>query len=449
MSPSPDPTRRDFLRITGLATAGAATGGIALPEGFHTGPLRASGRLRMSPAGEAVAKALGDAGVGVVTSVPATGAWEVFAHFHRLKGGAAVPSLNEEPAFTMAHGAALTGTRSATILKSHGLAKAGNSVVDSLTSGTTAGFVVVVSYDSRGRHSDSIFPVIPFLEGIRIPFKNPIPENLYRETVDAFLWSESLGLPVALVLDVESLEREVGYTPLRVSPFGGAYARDPYRHVLCPPLTGYQNQVLSARLQGGDWRDVTRPELRAEPSPLPPAWQETARAYQPFFDVFTDIRRNRDPERVFVTGDTGVSSLFAFPPYDAIDACTYYGGSVPLALGALMGGYEEAWALTGDFSFVAAGHMGLLECLNHDLPLKVVVLHNGGAMTTGGQKLPAGSLAAVLDGYRESIRVIHDPTDREEMGRHLRGAAGSGRMDIVLVDYLRGAGLPTTASLNL
>lgn len=31
-----DPSRRDFLRLTGLATAGAAMAGIPVPPGSHT-----------------------------------------------------------------------------------------------------------------------------------------------------------------------------------------------------------------------------------------------------------------------------------------------------------------------------------------------------------------------------------------------------------------------------
>jgi len=42
-------------------------------------------------------------------------------------------------------GAAITGVRSATEIKSHGLAMAANSVIDSLTLGMTAGFVAVAA----------------------------------------------------------------------------------------------------------------------------------------------------------------------------------------------------------------------------------------------------------------------------------------------------------------
>jgi TPP-dependent indolepyruvate ferredoxin oxidoreductase alpha subunit len=300
-----------------------------------------------------------------------------------------------------------------------------------MTAGTTAGFLVVVTHDPKGRHSDSVFDLTPFLQGMGFPFKAPEPEELYAETLDAFLWSEELGLPVALFLDVDALGQEVTFTPRDIPPFSGRYRRDPYRHVLCPPLAQYQNQILLAKLAREDWRAISSPDLRVEPEALPPAWQSTVREYEPLFDVFRNLRG----EESFVSGDTGVSTLYAFPPYGAIDVCTYYGGSIPLAAGALAAGVGEAWAITGDFSFVAAGHLGLPECLSLGLPVKVVVLHNGRAMTTGGQRIPEGVLSAILKGYEGAVRTIHDPMDRDEVSRVLEAAARSEELAIVLAEY--------------
>jgi hypothetical protein len=239
---------------------------------------------------------------------------------------------------------------------------------------------------------------------------------------------------VALSVEVETLENPVSITPLQIPAFAGSYRRDPYRHVLCPPLARYQHQLLLAKLGKRDWREIPRPELPMDPSSLPVAWQATVGEYEPLFDVLRTLRHEGD----FVTGDTGVSSLYAFPPYDVIDACTYYGGSIPLAVGALAAGREAAWAITGDFSFVAAGHLGLPECLSRDLPLKVVILHNGRAMTTGGQPIPPGVLPGILDGYGKFVRTIHDAVDREEVGRVLEAAAGSERLEIILAEYPKG-----------
>jgi TPP-dependent indolepyruvate ferredoxin oxidoreductase alpha subunit len=116
-----------------------------------------------------------------------------------------------------------------------------------------------------------------------------------------------------------------------------------------------------------------------------------------------------------VTGDTGVSSLFACEPYNCIDITTYFGGSVPLAAGAYLAGYPEAWALTGDFAFIAAGHLGLLEALQRGIPLKVIIFYNGKAETTGGQPIPQGTLETVLAGYERYVSYIRNPNDTERL----------------------------------
>ncbi len=91
-----------------------------------------------------LARALLDAGAAVVTHVPGHGATEVFAAFCELDGKQHAISFHEEVAYPIAHGASLLGQRAATVIKAHGLVKAANSVLDSLSAGTTAGFLVVV-----------------------------------------------------------------------------------------------------------------------------------------------------------------------------------------------------------------------------------------------------------------------------------------------------------------
>jgi TPP-dependent indolepyruvate ferredoxin oxidoreductase alpha subunit len=101
--------------------------------------------------------ALHDVAAKVVTCVPSSGTAAIFDIHTRAAPDNPPYSYNEEVAYTVAHSAALTGSRSATIIKAHGFAKASNSVVDSLRAGTTSGFVFIVTYDAAGRHSDNIF----------------------------------------------------------------------------------------------------------------------------------------------------------------------------------------------------------------------------------------------------------------------------------------------------
>lgn len=420
-----DRSRRRFLKLSGLALAG-----LILP-----GPFRQDAAAYGDPApvriDRAVSWALQDAGVRVVTHVPATGATAIFDTYNGLTGTAPSYAFNEEVAYTVAHGAALAGARSAAVIKSHGLAKAANSVIDSLTLGTTAGFVVIALDDPAGRHSDNIFSLNDFLKGTGIPFKKAGSGTIYSDLLECFLWSEELKTPVALLADSELIFRETACVRIRLRPAEATYRRDPFRHVLCPPLAAYQRKVLDARLARTDWRGIPEPELPPVPAGLPPAWRTAASLFVPLFEVFQDLR----PQIPFVSGDTGLSSLFAFAPFACIDACSYYGGSLPLAIGFDLGSQGHSWAVTGDYAFLAAGHMGLIEALGRRVPLKVLIMDNGGAMATGGQPVPAGVFEQVLGGWAPFVSRIDKPRNKSAVRNVLSRAIQSDRLEIVVARF--------------
>ena len=420
-----DRSRRRFLKLSGLTLAG-----FMLPRPFwpDNSAYGASAPVRTD---QAIALALQDAGVKVVTHVPATGATAVFDAYCGLVGATASYAFNEELAFTMAQGAALAGARSAAVIKSHGLAKAANSVVDSLTLGTTAGFVAIVLDDPAGRHSDNIFDLEDFLKGTGIPFKKAWADTIYDDLIECFLWSEELEIPVALFVNSDMISRETGCERRRLRPPEAKYRRDPLRHVLCPPLAAYQSKVLKARLARTDWRGIPAPALPVVPDDLPPGWRSGASRYVPLFEVFEELR----PQIPFACGDTGLSSLFAFPPFSCIDTCSYYGGSLPLAIGFHLGGFGRAWAVTGDYAFLAAGHMGLIEAMARRIPLKVLLMDNGCAMATGGQPIPAGVFEQVLTGWAPFVSRIDDPRDKSAVRSALNRAIRSDRLEIVVARF--------------
>jgi TPP-dependent indolepyruvate ferredoxin oxidoreductase alpha subunit len=331
----------------------------------------------------------------------------------------------------MAHGAALAGIRSATVIKSHGLAKAANSMIDSLTLGTTAGFVAIVLDDPQGRHSDNIFDLDAFLKGTGMPFKRAERDRIYDALLECYLWSEELGTPVALFVDSGLVSQKTTGKRRRLQAPVLKYERNPFRHVLCPPLAPYQQKVLEARLARKDWREVPTPAMPAVPGGLPPAWRSAASLYTSVFDVFQELR----PQIPFVSGDTGLSSLFAFAPYACVDACSYYGGSLPLAIGFHMAGFNRSWAVTGDYAFLAAGHMGLIEAMARRIPLKVLVMDNGCAMATGGQPVPEGIFEQVLSGWKPFVSRIDNPKDKPAVRSALTRAAQSDRLEIVVARF--------------
>jgi TPP-dependent indolepyruvate ferredoxin oxidoreductase alpha subunit len=416
-----DRTRRQFLKLTGLAVAG-----LILPEALWPSA-RAHGAPAPVRIDSALAFALQDAGVQVVTHVPATGATAIFDAYNKLAGTAPSYSFNEEVAYTIAHGAALAGARSAAVIKSHGLAKAANSVIDSLTLGTTAGFVTIALDDPAGSHSDNIFDLEAFLRGTGIPFKKTGINSVYNDTLECFLWSEELKAPVVLFVDSPLVLQNTTLDRQHLRAPEGKYSRDPLRHVLCPPLAPYQRKVLEARLAGIDWRRIAPPALPPVPQGLPPLWRKAASQFVPVFEVFQELR----PQIPFVSGDTGLSSLFAFAPFACVDACSYYGGSLPLAIGFHLGSCGRAWAITGDYAFLAAGQMGLIEALARRIPLKVLIMDNGYAMATGGQPIPAGVFEQVLNSWAPYLSRIENPRDKSEVRTILNRAIRSERLEIV------------------
>ncbi len=417
-----DRSRRRFLQLTGLSLAGHI-----LPA-YLWKDAEAQVTPERAPINRAIAWALLDVGAKVVTHVPATGATAIFDAYHQLTGTVPCYSFNEEVAYTIALGAALAGVRSAAIIKSHGLAKAANSVIDSLTLGTTAGFVTVVLEDPHGRHSDNIFGLEDFLKGTGIPFKKGGNNTVYGDLVECFAWSEELKTPVALIVDSDTVSTETPCKRSTLRPSGAKYQRDPLRNILCPPLAEYQRKVMDARLSRADWRGIPEPPVPRVPDRLPPAWRPGASALIPLFEVFRELR----PRIPFASGDTGLSVLFAFAPFDCMDASSYYGGSLPLALGFRLAGFDRTWAVTGDYAFLAAGHMGLIEAKARKIPLKVLVIDNGCAMATGGQPIPAGVLEQVLSGWAPFVRRIEDPRDKSTVRNVLLRATESDSLEIVV-----------------
>jgi len=378
-----------------------------------------------------IAHAIGDAGARVVTNVPGFGASQVFSAVCEISSKKNTPAFHEEVAYSIGHGASLVGQLSATLIKAHGLAKAANGVIDSLSAGTTAGFAVLVFDDRLGKHSDSIVDIEAFLRGLQIPSRRLHLKDMYREVFDAFAWSEALQLPVVLVVDTEDLDRTTTYVPIQGAASSSSYQRDVLQHVVCPQLAMYQRQVLDAKLSRQDWRPLKRPVLPRIPDDLPESWRPLMRSYVPLFEIFQKLRGR------IVTGDTSVSTLFAFPPYDCVDIGTYMGGSVPLAIGAYLAGFQDTWALTGDFSFVAAGHLGLVEAIQRGIPLRVLIFNNGRAEATGGQPVPSRALGCVLSGYEAYVRRIDNPHDAREVETVLAEANCTQEMRIVVANYRR------------
>jgi len=379
---------------------------------------------------QAIAHALNDLGVEIVTFVPGYGASDTFQFYNELTMRSLKMSFHEEVAYTISHGASILGKRAAVLMKAHGLMKAANSVSDSLYTEPTAGFVTIIFDDKSGKHSDNILEITPVLEGMSMPFITSRNETVYDDIINAFLESEKRKMPVAVIVDALNTKLEIEFTPKQNLKRNFSYERNIYSHVVSPLLADYQYKLFIAKKLNGNLEAVVRPELPIVPESLTEKVKEGALKFIPFFDVFKNIKRD------IATEDTGSSSSFAFPPYNCIDIVTYMGGSIPLAIGAYLAGKKNVWALTGDFSFISAGNLGLLEAFNREIPLKVVIFYNKKAAATGNQPIHRKLLRHILAGYEKYLLSISNPDDPFEIDAVLHEAASSNEMKIIIVDYL-------------
>lgn len=329
----------------------------------------------------------------VVTHVPGYGATEVFQPLGRPH------SYHEEAAWTVAHGAALAGTRAAALFKAHGFLKAANSLSTTLTAGTTAALIGLVFEDPAARHSDNVLQGAPVLRALGY--------EVFSDLEQAVAYSEQRGLPA--MVEIDDLEAAAG--PVQFPEGPPAYRPEPGAHLVCPMLADQQFQRLQARRQG------------REPEPIRlPGWGERRLdRYRPFMEALASTGPG------WVSGDTGLPTLFGLEPYRLVEATSYLGGSLPLAVGAYLAGRRPAWAVTGDFSFLAAGHLGLVEARLRQVPLKVALFWNGQAAVTGGQRVDRGLLEAVLAGHPHRF-VTGDPAP--ELAR----AAASDQLEILVCD---------------
>lgn len=378
---------------------------------------------------QAVAQALSEARCTVITHVPGRGATLVHEATLVNRVRAAL-SFHEEAAYAIAHGAALCGSRAAVLIKSHGLLKAANAMQSSLAAGVTAGLVVVVAGDAEGRSSDTIFDVTGVVEGLGLPFVRAVADDAHDAVLEAFARSERTSLPQAVLVESTDLEAPVTREPVpRKLDIPPLYARDPARHLVCPLFTRYQREVLDARRTGGEVDAIARPRLPHVPDDLPESWHDTLRDYAVAFEALRTVPRD------FTAGDTGLSSLFGLPPYHAVDAVTYYGGSIPLAVGAWLAGREHAWAVTGDYAFAAAGALGLTEAAHRQAPVKVVIFANGQARATGGQTVALDDVEAIIGGYEARVHRVEDARDGVAVREAVEEATQRDGLRIVLLQY--------------
>ncbi|HPN37033.1 MAG TPA: thiamine pyrophosphate-dependent enzyme [Melioribacteraceae bacterium] len=378
---------------------------------------------------EVVAQVLIDLGVKIVTYVPGHGASDVYDSYCEKIQKIPILSFHEETAYSIAHGGSIVGHRTAVLMKAQGFMKAANAVTDSQYAQNCAGFVTFIFDDTIGSNSDNILEINPILKGMYFPFKVVNVETLYDDIIKAYLFSEQNKRPVAVIIDCKLIDKKVELKQNLNLKKQFKYERNILNSVVSPLFADYQYKIFKAKNNNIDIKTIDLPNIPIMPNGINEKYKAAISKYIPFFDVFKQYKGD------VVTGDTSTSSNFALPPYNCIDIVTHIGGSIPLAGGVYMAGYKNVWALTGDFGFISAGHIGLLDIFNRQLPIKIVIFYNKEASATGGQKIPKNLLKHLLAGYNNYILHISNPNDPIELNKVISEANNSDTIKIIIVDF--------------
>lgn len=378
---------------------------------------------------KSIAYALNNSGTEVITHVPGYGGNEVFKEFREVALKNPFISFNEETAYGIAHGAAMAGKRSSIIIKTHGYLKAGNAVIDSLYTSITAGLLLLIFDDKSGKHSDCIFDIFPHLEAAGLPYKVGSPQHIYEQITEAYTESETKRLPVAIIIDSEDVKKLTVADTETQNKKNFVFKKDVLTQIVNPMLTDFQYRLFSAKRLTGELSGIISPAIPVIPEDVSNSLREQVILYKDFFDVFKRIKHS------IVTGDTSLATMYAFAPYYCIDFATYMGGSIPLAIGAYLAGNQNVWAMTGDFAFISAGFMGLLEAFQRQIPLKIVIFNNKKAAATGGQPIDKKIILRILMNYENYITHISDPHNPFEISKVLNEINESKELSIIIVDY--------------
>lgn len=88
---------------------------------------------------------------------------------------------------------------------------------------------------------------------------------------------------------------------------------------------------------------------------------------------------------LFIIGDLGE---YTQDTLDSIDACLCFGSSISVGMGSILAGEKNVISIIGDAAYLHSGKNAIPEAINRKIPLRVIVICNGGSQGTGGQEIP-------------------------------------------------------------
>jgi indolepyruvate ferredoxin oxidoreductase alpha subunit len=151
------------------------------------------------------------------------------------------------------------------------------------------------------------------------------------------------------------------------------------------------------------------------------------------------------PDEVMVTGDIGCTILGMNPPFHTVWNEVSMGASVSLAQGYVHAGLQTPVVATiGDSTFFHGGIPGLINAVQHQVPLTLIIMDNGWTAMTGMQVNPgtaesfqaAGGrrvdIATLVEGLGVEHFFVIDPFDLDASAATIQQALALPGVKVVL-----------------
>jgi indolepyruvate ferredoxin oxidoreductase alpha subunit len=132
----------------------------------------------------------------------------------------------------------------------------------------------------------------------------------------------------------------------------------------------------------------------------------------------------------FVVGDEG---QYTDESTKTIQACLCMGASVGVTGGLSLNGVEFPFCIVGDASFLHSGIQSLTEVVARKCKMGIVVLDNGGAMSTGGQKI-IGDIHQISSEI-PVLNLDYSKCSEEEFRQSLVEMRNANQLSILYVKY--------------
>jgi pyruvate/2-oxoacid:ferredoxin oxidoreductase beta subunit len=132
----------------------------------------------------------------------------------------------------------------------------------------------------------------------------------------------------------------------------------------------------------------------------------------------------------FVVGDL---SQFTNETTKTIQACLCMGASVPIAMGLSEAGIRYPFCITGDASLAHAGIGIINEVLARSMSIGIIIIDNGGSVSTGGQSSPSGLSNLDCLSQKHIIKIDYNKTSTKEFETLFQSMEESGETKIVRV----------------